>query len=484
MKLSFNYKKILAAIGAFLFISPDLNIIESILTYCGIGNHDVVKYAAIAIFAIMDLLLVIAFFKAKPSRRMFIVLIIFNVIYILPQVLNRDATAIMQYCLFTVPTTVATIMLTGDEEIQKLFFKYLGILVKVALIAALLYIYLLYFGTNRKENGMLMIENMTYGDMAYLFVSGFIVSLLEVMEEKSKIGYFALVVFSLAVLFAGARSAILCIVGALILHWLMLFISRPEKKKYLKMLIVTALTAATLVGGMYILPEGSRLDLVNIDISTIEFNGPSEALIFENRYTHSRINGVAVLYVPTGKEMSIYDAFYKEVVKNDRTKKETEEILREDIKNRTGEYIIVLNEDDWEYGCYYSLPYYRTFLWKAAKAEYKKNPIFGNGPLYFKNKYCGYFPHNIFLEAMTDFGIVGTVLLALLALFCFIKGMAYLWKKKESTVLRMNVLLFSKMPRYLLYTTLYSTASLAMTVIYYLTLGWLAKDEKQDKETA
>ncbi|MBQ1430876.1 MAG: hypothetical protein IIZ05_04575, partial [Firmicutes bacterium] len=129
MKLTFNYKKILAAIGAFLFISPDLNIIESILTYCGIGNHDVVKYAAIAIFAIMDLLLVIAFFKAKPSRRMFIVLIIFNVIYILPQVLNRDATAIMQYCLFTVPTTVATIMLTGDEEIQKLFFKYLGILV-------------------------------------------------------------------------------------------------------------------------------------------------------------------------------------------------------------------------------------------------------------------------------------------------------------------------------------------------------------------
>ena len=85
---------------------------------------------------------------------------------------------------------------------------------------------------------------------------------------------------------------------------------------------------------------------------------------------------------------------------------------------------------------------------------------------------------------MTDFGIVGTVLLALLALFCFIKGMAYFWKKKESTVLRMNVLLFSKMPRYLLYTTLYSTASLAMTVIYYLTLGWLAKDEKQDKETA
>ena len=122
----------------------------------------------------------------------------------------------------------------------------------------------------------------------------------------------------------------------------------------------------------------------------------------------------------------------------------------------------------------------RDYLWGTAIAEFKKHPITGNGIRYFKNKYTGYFPHNIFLEAMADFGIIGLIVITALGAFCFFKGMVYYFKEKNTNVMNMLLLLFSQFPGYVLYTTMYSNASLALTIIFFTTLGILGGNGKED----
>lgn len=470
-----NYKKIIAAVGAFLFISPNLNIPESILTYCGISSHDTVRLLAVIIFAVIDVILVLAFFKAKPSPKMYLILVVFNAIYILPQVINKDLTAMMQYCLFVVPTTVFAIMLSADDEIKEKFFVYLRAVTKILMVIALVYIILQYVGTNRDKYGMIIIENMTYGDMAYLFLPGFVVCLIDIVESKSIFSYLGIVIFSLAILFAGARSTVLCIACAIVIYWIILIVSKAEKKRFIRVLIVTVLTVATLFTGMLILPTGSRLDVLNINIKSEQF---SENIIFETKATSSRT--LTVIYVPTGEEKKLYDLYRDEIINNDRSKKETERILREDVKNNTEEYIKLINEDDRAKAESYFLTMNRDFLWKAAIAEFKKHPLTGNGFRYYKNKYDGYFPHNIFLEAMADFGAIGLIIITALGAFCFIKGMLYYFKNKNVNILRMLLLLFSQFPGYVLYTTMYNNASLALTIVFFTTLGVLDYNERKD----
>jgi len=51
----------------------------------------------------------------------------------------------------------------------------------------------------------------------------------------------------------------------------------------------------------------------------------------------------------------------------------------------------------------------REQLYYAAILEFLKSPVYGMGPLGFYAKYDGYV-HNIFLEVMCDYGIIGALL--------------------------------------------------------------------------
>lgn len=474
-----NYKKLIAAIGAFLFISPNLNIPESILSYCGIADHDTVKLISIALFCVLDVLLVLAFFKARPKAKTYLLLVIFNAIYILPHLINRDMTVIMQYGLFIVPTTVFAVMLAGEDDIKQKFYDYLRIATWVMIAIAVLYIVMLYVSDDRDDYGMIVIKNMSYGDMAYLFLTGYVVSLIDLIERRTPLSYIGLIVFSLAIFFAGARSAIMCIAFAAVLLVFTLLISKMGKKRVMFALLALVITIGSIAIGMVIIPEGSRLEVINKDDSS---SMSVENLIPETRKTKAKV--FKVIYVPTGEKRRIYDIYEEEILNNDCKKSETEAKLREDFKSGRCEYIKLVEEDPTDRNRVekYFIRMNRDYLWKAAYKEFKKNPVLGNGPCYFKNKYDNYFPHNVLLEAMVDYGIVGLVLFSALGLYCFIKGLRYCMITKNINVLLIFLLLFSHLPRYLLYTTIYCNATLAMTVVFYIALGKLAKYETKDPE--
>lgn len=62
----------------------------------------------------------------------------------------------------------------------------------------------------------------------------------------------------------------------------------------------------------------------------------------------------------------------------------------------------------------------RKYLWACALNEIRSAPLTGHGVLSFQGKY-GTYPHNLFLEIATDFGLPVTLAVALLGLYVFLR---------------------------------------------------------------
>lgn len=464
-------KKIIGVIGAFLFISPNLNIPESILMYCGIESHDIVRLISIGFFAVVDLALGILFLRSKPGKKECLIFVISNIIYIFPLLFWFDVTEVIQYLFFVVPVTIFALKLSIDDEVKEYFFLSMKAFVIVLFVIAIIYISLLYFSKNRDYGGVLIIKNLTHGDMGYLFLNGFVISLIGIAYGERKIyNILGIVLFSVAILFAGNRSAILCAIFGVIL-WIVLLLLKAKREKIFSSIIVVLVLIVTVTIGSFIVPDGSRLHFINYNISSPGFS--LKDLLYETREEDSDI---MVIYTPTGSQERISDVYENEIVTNDGKKSDTEKMLRDDVVSGRNEYITLVNKEDIDFVKDYSLITNRLFLWRVAIKEYIKHPIFGNGPRYFVKKYDGYYPHNIILEVMADFGAVGLVVLVSLGLYCFIRGVRYYKKDNSYYGFGLILLLFSHIPRYLLYTTIYSNPTIAMTIVLFITIGRLGSD--------
>ena len=88
--------------------------------------------------------------------------------------------------------------------------------------------------------------------------------------------------------------------------------------------------------------------------------------------------------------------------------------------------------------------------------------------MYYQSKYDDYFPHNIFLEALSDFGVVGCLILLGTGLLSFIIGIIDYKKSGSRERLIILVLIYMYIPYFLLYTTCYSNSLLALMAGYFL----------------
>ena len=458
-----------------MFISPNLNLIESVFMYCGIRDHDIVRIKALIIYAVIDVFLVALFFRKKPTKISFAILIVFNLIYILPLMIHPVKLTILQYLMFIVPITLLSLMLSENDTIKEYFFRYIKYAAIVLFFIAIAYMTLQVVSPARDRNGVVLIHNMSYGDMGYLFLNGFLASAIYCKEKKYFIGLIGIIVFSLAVFFSGTRSAVICIMFVIVL-WIALALINKNTPKGEKrgLLIGISAIVLTLVIGMVTIPSGSRLNFFKIDFTDPDFS--LRSIIFETGQDNS--NDMMVIYAPTGEERPISEIYEEEIIKNDRTKSETQDLLHKDVSENRNEYIKLISEEDREFVENYKIINHRTFLWHAAIEEFKKHPIMGNGARYYLIKYNGFFPHNIILEAMVDFGVIGAVLVILIGLYCFIRAVRYYLKTNDENCFRLIILLFSHVPRYLFYTSLYGNYTIAMTIIIFMTMGRFKDGEK------
>ncbi|MGB4610415.1 MAG: O-antigen ligase family protein [Saccharofermentanales bacterium] len=187
-----------------------------------------------------------------------------------------------------------------------------------------------------------------------------------------------------------------------------------------------------------------------------------------------------VIDVEDNQVKTVNTVFMKHIAENDFQKKYTEKILREDVLKNREKYMIVRDRDRGRIARF-RFKNDRYNLWNMAINEFKKSPIIGHGALSYQEKYDEFFPHNIFLEILADFGIVGFAIAMFLAIYLLIKSLKLIIKSKDSSMLILLLFGLSYIPAFLFYNSLYGDNALVYLITLLTTYVILNADEKKKK---
>lgn len=121
----------------------------------------------------------------------------------------------------------------------------------------------------------------------------------------------------------------------------------------------------------------------------------------------------------------------------------------------------------------------RKYLWTCAFKEIRSAPLTGHGILSFQAKY-GTYPHNLFLELATDFGLPLMLAVLFLGLWVFIKLIRASFRKPLVAAFTLYVLTF--LPQHMISGSIYSSSAFFQYGFCILLACFLSKSEKA-KET-
>lgn len=440
---------------ASLFLIGNIKFIKMVLTYAGVTG--VVTELSVLIYLSLFCILLAYFFKAgnRIDRRGLVVFAFAAVLFALPYLINGMWYDLVQYAVFMVPFALSGSLIALDNNGIEKFFSALMKLSKVTAPLFIAYVLALFF-CEPSSSGIFELEEMSYGDIAYAALPLLFVEAEYCLKNSQSRILFSGVRFLLylvVLLYSGTRSAILCMVFAL-LALVILYRSN------LKSLVVDrhgapllAMLACVLLC-LSVVPAGARLDVIKDDlVREVGENGKVEALAY---------------CVETGEYSQIDEVFEYYIITHDAPMSETEAMLRDDIRSGEGSYIVVPPEK-YEAARNYHLPINnRLYLWSTSFGEFLESPVVGAGPLHYQLKYGGTFPHNILLETLSDFGLLGTVaflfMVAAPLSYCSVMSVRHGFAQ----VKRLLCFIVTYIPAYLLYTSFYFNGILIFSVIALL----------------
>ncbi len=478
--VSLSIKSISYYIMVSFFFMGNLKFFKMILAYLGIENG--ITAIAVGMFAMV--VAVVIFYCINHAIRQkdwkgFLLLGALCIIYGLPYVVHGLLYKLVQYCLFVAPLAITAYLVASDEKGCETFFSYLSKISRVAVFPFLLYIIVLFI-TPPGESGIVMIKEMSYGDIALAALPFFFADLALFCSEQTKPNVatgMRILVYLASLIYSGSRSTIFCMILAFALQLLVHFkqiLEMPLLKKSLSALCFLLVV----VFCMTVTPTGARLNVIkdnivhelgNEGLNQIFEEYPSGDDLSEDESSVQR-SPSQVFCVKTRKYMSIHKAFEYYIVNSDSSITETQEFLHNDIVKGEKKYLIVSPEYQ-EFAELYEFPINsRVYLWSTAWNEFKNSPLIGNGILYYQQKYDGTFPHNIIFELMCDFGIVGTVLFFGAALYLLVSCVIIAVKIKSYGMGQMLVFIISYIPMHLLYHSLYFNGILFFTFVILLFL--------------
>lgn len=226
---------------------------------------------------------------------------------------------------------------------------------------------------------------------------------------------------------------------------------------------------------IYAVPIGNYYRFNESGVKFVDKDAVQEEPVQISSYKLSKFN---IIDAEDNTEKTVEQAFMKYFVKWNKSQEEIEKILSEDILHNNQKYLIV--KEPYRFSvANFSLPKNRANLWTLALSEIKKTPIFGQGPLFYQSKYQGFFPHNMIFEILTDFGIVGLIIISTFIIFLFIQMLKTLKKQRDNEILLLMLFCISYLPSYLLYETLYNNNSLIFAITLFLI--YIVFNKKQSK---
>ena len=205
-----------------------------------------------------------------------------------------------------------------------------------------------------------------------------------------------------------------------------------------------------------------------------------EKILTENVSDSPLIYYVNVIDVKDNQVKSAYSVFINHITQNNIKKSQTEKMLNRDIRDDSRKYLVVRDKDRKRLSKF-SIKRDRYNLWNMAFYEVKKSPVFGQGTLFYFEKYDNFFPHNIYIEILTDYGLVGLVIFLFLSISILLKIINLLKKNKDKLMTVLFGFGISYFPTYLLFDSLYNNNSL----IFFSTLFivYIIKDKTSNKDS-
>ncbi len=444
MRNRLKEKSIIFIIAIFILISGRLKVFRAIFYYMNLDSYG--STIGTLLWVLIDSILLMYYLKNQIRYKRYInigIILIINLIFAIPYVVTLNFTGLGILFILVSPISLCFDYIVSND-LCKEFISFVSKVSNGMVFLAVGYIVFLFLGDTSKY-GIAELEYFSYGDIAYALLPFMICDIVTFLDSK-KYNLIKVEVYMIAITYTGTRSAMLSVIFGIILILLIYIIfERNNLKNYLKrttLIICSILIALTICNTVDV--KGSRFSVVT-----------SKNVLYEVSENSSDDNFVDLaVNMDNNKEDTVENIYKYYIWKNDKSKEETEKLLQEDIKNGTEKYIKVDDKKKWSK---YSVHLDRIMLWESAINEFKKAPIIGMGLLHYHNKYSGYFPHNVILEALADMGIIG--LIVLFAIFiCACKCTYNSIKLENKSRVVLFILMFAYIPSLLLYNELYSNS--------------------------
>lgn len=476
--------------GVLMFSFSNITFFKLVLTLLGLEAQS--RLLGTLLYAVLDAFLLFYYLVPLLRRRAYKPLGLwlgFNLLYFLPVLLARDPALAAQYALFVLPFSLLALALGLSFAARLEFVRaFLRLRYYFSAFALFYMINLSFFAADYRS----ALPHFTYGNGAWTMLPALILySYIYVVRPASlEQGGRAiprdlpahLALLGLGVLFSGLRTGLIIVVlvFVLLLGFTLreLRAGRRAKAKRMGLPLVAALALLVALGlaARFLAPKGSRLsafakgffyEVANHERAEKDEDEEDKERPAEEeklRLSMSERASLKAYNVATGGEESVERIYIYYIVRSDRPKSETEARLREDILAGTGHYIRVDERARAELARFKILND-RVSLWRLALEELKRSPVLGHGPRFFVEKYEGYYPHNIVLESLTDFGLAGSALLGLALLALALQAGRALRGRREALWGTLLFFTFCYIPSYLLYEPLYMNGSLSFGLV-------------------
>lgn len=447
-------------IAASMFFLRQINFFNMVFYYLGLDSIKTVL--STGLYCLLDLYLGLYFLKVLRNHFNGFAVAAMAVVGVLggvPYLLQGRFEGLLQYVIFVIPFLLICYLCIFDEDGLPRFFRSLDQFSWFAAVMAVVYVVLL-FAVADEATGAITIVGMHYGDIAYALTPFYIYTMMLTLHRTTWKELLRLVIFFVAICYTGTRSALIIMFFSIIVYVVLFLLVRGFHRNLLLKgvaLVLGGVVLFTLCSK--IVPSSSRLTVAQDGIYEIHEQEAANA-----------DDTNKVFNVDTQEYQTVNLVYIHYLVESDLPRLETEKLLHDDIVHQTGKYIVVTDSQAEELSTF-TLHMNRIVLWSSAFQEFLKAPIFGNGSLYYQAKY-NYFPHNIILELLCDYGVVGTLLFVLLVCWITIRALVYVHKRyraqaKQDVIgyLSAIVLGLSFAPMHLLYTGFYSNTMLVFLVM-------------------
>ncbi len=448
------------------FNSAFVSILIAMVLFPLVKDHEGIR---IGLSGIINALIVLVFFlefikifmNARKKNKLFIsmgavcfMIVVYTIVAFRYGISLKLVSSFLAAMLFSLQYFFVAIYIVEHKKAKTLIENF-GIYRLVLIAFSIVYIVRFFVS---KEADLNTFSGMSYMLIAYTYMVILIAIIWKMLyfEENSRLlNWVTIFLFWITIVYSGTRGPLVCTFGFFIL--LIIYEIIYQRVQHIKTIL--------LVGSCFVIivlfsihvwspaTSGSAGRLQNFDYDAEIYNAQKMDILPEKEIKSVTISKKADKRNEKNVALSIQDIYVQYILESDDNIKVSLKELKDNC-GKDGEKILDTDNKTIEENFRkYSLYQGRDLLRELAIDEFKKSPVWGNGAMYFISKYDNY-PHNIVIEILCDFGILGVVIFLILMITLLILNLKHI--KNDNSVAFLIILSITWAASFLLSDTMYN----------------------------